>query len=166
VAKLAADILRLYDEVEEVETLIEARFREHEHAEILLSVPGFGPLLAAEFLAATGGTMDHFESADRLAGVAGLAPVPRDSGKVAGNLRRPRRCDHRLLRACFLAAQVAAVHCPVSKTYYERKRSEGKNHKQAVLALARCSRTPSSSSGARFPGRVHTRRRKSSARLV
>lgn len=137
VAKLAADILRLYDEVEEVEALIEARFREHEHAEILLSIPGFGPLLAAEFLASTGGTMDHFESADRLAGVAGLAPVPRDSGKVTGNLHRPRRYDRRLLRACFLAAQVAALHCPVSKTYYERKRSEGKNHKQAVLALAR-----------------------------
>lgn len=137
VAKLATDILRLYDEVEEVEALIEARFREHEHAEILLSIPGFGPLLAAEFLASTGGTMDHFESADRLAGVAGLAPVPRDSGKVTGNLHRPRRYDRRLLRACFLAAQVAAMHCPVSKTYYERKRSEGKNHKQAVLALAR-----------------------------
>lgn len=137
VAKLAADILRLIDEVEETDGLIEARFRQHEHAEILLSVPGFGPLLAAEFIAATGGTMSHYESADRLAGVAGVAPVPRDSGRVSGNHHRPKRYDRRLLRACFLSAQTAAVHCPVSRAYYERKRSEGKNHKQAVLALAR-----------------------------
>jgi transposase len=44
-AKLAADVLRLHRETEEVDGLIEARFREHEHAEILLSVPGFGILL-------------------------------------------------------------------------------------------------------------------------
>ncbi|MDH6629350.1 hypothetical protein M2271_007186 [Streptomyces sp. LBL] len=27
--------------------------------------------------------------------------------------------------------------CPISKAYYDRKRKEGKGHKQAVLALAR-----------------------------
>jgi hypothetical protein len=27
--------------------------------------------------------------------------------------------------------------CPVSKAYYDRKRKEGKGHKQAVIALAR-----------------------------
>jgi transposase len=137
VAKLAGDVLRLLAEVEEVEALIETRFRQHEHAEILLSVPGFGPLLAAEFIAATGGTMAHYENADRLAGIAGVACVPRDSGRVAGNHHRPKRYDRRLLRACYLAAQIAARYCPESRAYYERKRTEGKTHKQAVLALAR-----------------------------
>ncbi|WP_334173696.1 IS110 family transposase [Sinomonas sp.] len=137
VAKLAADIVRLTREIEETEDLIEARFREHGHAEILLSVPGFGPQLAAEFIAATGGTLTRYESADRLAGVAGLAPVPRDSGRTSGNRHRPKRYDRRLLRACYLAAQVAANHCPLSQAYYTRKRAEGKSHKQAVLALAR-----------------------------
>lgn len=137
VAKLATDILRLGEEIEQTEVLIEDRFREHEYAEILLSVPGFGPQLAAEFIAATGGTMAHYENADRLAAVAGVAPVPRDSGRISGNHHRPKRYDRRLLRACFLSAQIAAVHCPVSKAYYVRKRAEGKNHKQAVLALAR-----------------------------
>ncbi|MGY3056136.1 hypothetical protein ACVWZD_000380 [Streptomyces sp. TE3672] len=37
----------------------------------------------------------------------------------------------------YLSAQVAAVHCPQSKTFYQRKRAEGKSHKQAVLAPAR-----------------------------
>ena len=37
----------------------------------------------------------------------------------------------------YLSAQVAARCCPASKAFYERKRREGKAHKQAVLALAR-----------------------------
>ncbi|MFG3052526.1 transposase [Kitasatospora sp. NPDC048239] len=52
-------------------------------------MPGIGNLLGAEFIAATGGDVNAFGSADRLAGAAGLAPVPRDSGKIGGNLRRP-----------------------------------------------------------------------------
>jgi transposase len=137
VAKLAADILALHDEISEVDRQIEARFHEHEHATVLLSLPGFGVLLAAEFLASTGGDLSVFESPDRLAGVAGLAPAPRDSGRIAGNHHRPRRYDRRLLRACYLAAQAAARCDPISRAFYERKRREGKNHKQAVIALAR-----------------------------
>lgn len=36
-----------------------------------------------------------------------------------------------------MSAMVAARCCPTSKAFYERKRAEGKNHKQAVIALAR-----------------------------
>lgn len=137
VARLAREVLRLKEEVEEVESQLDARFRRHEWADILLSVPGFGPLLAAEFIAATGGTLHYYENADRLAGIAGVAPVPRDSGRISGNLHRPKRYDRRLLRACYLAAEVAARSHPESRAYYDRKRVEGKGHKQAVLALAR-----------------------------
>ncbi|WP_327321696.1 IS110 family transposase [Streptomyces sp. NBC_01210] len=137
VARLAREVIALDEEIAEIDKLIEGRFREHQHAEMITSLPGIGTLLGAEFIALTGGNMDAFGSADRLAGVAGLAPVPRDSGNVKGNLRRPRRYSRRLLRMCYLAAQVAAYHCPVSKAFYQRKRAEGKNHKQAILALAR-----------------------------
>ena len=81
--------------------------------------------------------MTAFDSVDRLAGVSGLAPVPRDSGRVTGNLRRPRRYDRRLLRVCYLSAQIAIRADPASRIYYDRKRAEGKTHTQAVLALAR-----------------------------
>ncbi|MCX2748981.1 IS110 family transposase [Arthrobacter sp. MI7-26] len=137
VAALARTILDLHGQVAETEKRIEARFREHPHAEILLSMPGFGTLLASEFLAATGGDITAYDSVARLAGVAGLAPVPRDSGRISGNFHRPKRYDRRLLNAFYLAAQSAARYCPQSRTYYQRKRSEGKNHKQAVLSLAR-----------------------------
>jgi len=137
VARLAEEVMALDTEIGDTDAMIEERFRRHRHAEIILSLPGFGVTLGAEFLAATGGDMSLFDSADRLAGVSGLAPVPRDSGRISGNLKRPRRYDRRLLRACYLSAQIAIRTDFASRTYYDRKRAEGKTHTQAVLALAR-----------------------------
>lgn len=137
VLRLAKGVMALDEEIAEVETLIEARFREHPHAEVILSLPGMGKVMGAAFIAATGGDMDAFGSADRLAGYAGLAPAPRDSGRVSGNLRRPRRFHRGLLNAMYLSALSSLKSCPASRTYYARKRAEGKGHKQALLALAR-----------------------------
>ncbi|MGO9033926.1 IS110 family transposase [Mycobacterium sp.] len=137
VARLAKEVMALDTEIGDTDAMIEERFRRHCHAEIILSLPGFGVTLGAEFLAATGGDMSAFDSVDRLAGVSGLAPVPRDSGRINGNLKRPRRYDRRLLRACYLAAHIAIRTDTASRTYYDRKRFEGKTHTQAVLALAR-----------------------------
>ena len=137
VARVAQEVINFDTEIASTETMIEERFRRHRHAEIILSMPGFGFILGAEFLAATGGDMSAFDSADRLAGICGLAPVPRDSGRISGNLKRPRRYHRRLLRTCYLAAQSAARTDPASRAYYDRKRAEGKHHRQAILALAR-----------------------------
>ena len=49
-------------------------FSEHRHAEVIRSLPGMGTLLGAEFIAATGGDMEAFGTADRLASFAGLSP--------------------------------------------------------------------------------------------
>ncbi|MEY9997397.1 transposase [Streptomyces sp. V4I8] len=137
VAKLAREVMALDEEIAETDALIEGRFREHPYAEAILSMPGLGPVLGAELIAHTGGDMSVFGSADRLAGVAGLAPVPKDSGRVSGNMRRPRRYCRRLLRVFYMSAMVAARSCPVSRAFYERKRAEGKGHRQAIIALAR-----------------------------
>ena len=94
-------------------------------------------MLGAELVAATNGALDSFPSADRLAAVAGLAPVPKDSGRITGNLKRPRRYDRRLLRVFYLAATNSIKTCPESRAYYDRNRAEGKHHMQAVLSLAR-----------------------------
>ena len=137
VAKLAREVMALDEEVAETDALIEGRFRDHPHSEVILSMPGIGPVLGAEFIAHTGGDMSVYGSPDRLAGVAGLAPVPKDSGRISGNMRRPRRYCRRLLRVFYMSAMVAARCCPTSKAFYERKKAEGKNHKQAIIALAR-----------------------------
>ncbi|MDQ1005924.1 transposase [Streptomyces sp. V4I23] len=137
VRTLAAAVMALDEEIARTDALIEARFREHAHAAAITSMPGMGSLLGAEFIACTGGNLDAIGSSGRLAGIAGLAPVPKDSGRISGNMRQPHRYHRRLLRVFYLSAQVAARCCPTSRAFYERKRSEGKSHKQAILALAR-----------------------------
>jgi hypothetical protein len=96
---LAKEVMALNQQVTEIDKLIEARFRQHHHFEVITSMPGLGVILGAEFLAATGGDMAIFGTSDRLAGFGGVAPAPRDSGKISGNLRRPQRYNRRLQRA-------------------------------------------------------------------
>jgi transposase len=137
VAALAQEIMTLDQELADLDVLISEKVAGHRHARTLLSMPGFGPVLAAEFLGATGGDLSVFETADRFAGVAGLAPALRDSGRITGNHHRPRRYDRSLLRVFYLSSLSALKSCPASRTYYDRKRGEGKTHIQAMLSLAR-----------------------------
>ena len=137
VSRLAAVITAIDAELVELDATITVRFNEHQNAEILQSMPGFGPILAATFLANIGGDLRNFENADRLASVAGVAPAPRDSGRISGNHHRPRRFNRRLLRTCYLAALSSLKNSPTSRIYCDRKRAGGKSHKQALLALSR-----------------------------
>ena len=99
-------------------------------------LPGMGPRLGAEFLAAIG-NIDSFASANHLASYAGLAPVSHDSGKTVGRHRRPHRYNRQLRRVMYLSALNSIRYCPESKTYFEKKKSEGKRGTTAVMALAR-----------------------------
>jgi transposase len=107
----------------------------HPQAEILVSLPGMGPRLGAEFLVAAG-NVASFSSADHLAAYAGLIPVARDSGKRTGNLRRMQG-GNKVLKRVFYQSAFASLRSPESRTFYDRKRREGKRHHQAVIALAR-----------------------------
>jgi transposase len=137
IADLAKEAIALGERLRDIDKLIEDRFRRHRHAHVIISMPGIGPLLGAEFLAAAGRDMAWFANADRLAGFAGLAPAPWDSGRIRGNLHRPRRYHRGLNRVFCYSAMISIRTCPESKDFYDRKRAEGKKHTQAVLALAR-----------------------------
>ncbi|MDQ0765532.1 IS110 family transposase [Streptomyces canus] len=134
---LAKEVMVLNQQIDEVDKLIEARFLDHHTFEVITSMPGLGVILDAEFLAATGGDMAVFGTPDCLAGFGGVAPVPRDSGKISGNLRRPQRYNRRLQRVFYTSALFSIRYCEDSRRFYDRKRAEGKRHTQAVLALAR-----------------------------
>ena len=133
---LAERILALDESVTDIDRQIREAFRAHPQAKIIESLPGMGPILGAEFLAAVV-DLARFPDSGHLATYAGLAPVPRDSGRRTGNLHRPKQYNRTLLRALYLAAQSAMIRPGPSRDYYLRKRSEGRNHKQAILALAR-----------------------------
>ncbi|MBV1855787.1 IS110 family transposase [Catellatospora tritici] len=138
ITRLAAQLLDLDREIKQLDKQIAARFADHPHAKPITSVRGFGPILGAQLLADTGGDLPTaFGNASRLAAYAGLAPVPRDSGRIRGNLHRPKRY-HRGLRRVFYLAALSSIHPDgPSKTFYQRKRAEGKVHTQALIALAR-----------------------------
>jgi transposase len=139
IARLARQLLDLDREIKDLDKQLTSTFQRHPHAEIITSIDGFGPILGAELLADTGGDLrTAFGTADRLAAYAGLAPVPRDSGRVRGNLHRPQRY-HRGLRRVFYLAAFSAIKHPngPSRAFYQRKRDEGKRHVQALIALAR-----------------------------
>ncbi|QHC72673.1 transposase [Rathayibacter sp. VKM Ac-2805] len=54
VSRSARDLLRIRDEVAELDAEIEAVLQDSRSADLLVSIPGFGRRLAADFLAATG----------------------------------------------------------------------------------------------------------------
>lgn len=112
---LARDVLTLNEKITEVDKRIEARFREHELADVIKSMPGIGAILGAELLAAIGGSMDAFPTPDRLAAFAGVAPAPRDSGQVNGNLHRPKRY-HRRMQRVFYQSALVSIRCAASTT--------------------------------------------------
>lgn len=75
VAKLAHQIMALDSDIAVLDEQIQETFDRHRDAKILLSMPGFGVVLGATFLANTAGNVTAFNTVDRLASVAGLAPV-------------------------------------------------------------------------------------------
>jgi transposase len=137
IARLARKLLDLDRERNATDQLITDRFRAHPHAESIESLPGLGPILGAEFLVATGGDVTAFGSAGRLAASAGLVPVPQDSGRVTGNLRRPKRYNRRRRRVFYMAALSSLKTTGPSRAFYAKKRGERMIHTQALLALAR-----------------------------
>jgi transposase len=136
VAELAAEVLSLKERIESIDEEIGQRFFVRPGARILISLPGMGPILGAEFLVAVG-DVSAFESADRLAAYAGLVPAVRDSGKRVGNRRRMRGGNKTLKRVFYQSAFSSLRGCAESRAFYDRKRAEGKRHTQALIALAR-----------------------------
>jgi transposase len=137
VAELAKDVLGLKERVESIDEELEKRFFARPEARILISLPGMGTILGAEFLVAVG-DIRAFESADRLAAYAGLVPAARDSGKRVGNNKRMRG-GNKTLKRVFYQSAFASLRssAPESRVFYDRKRAEGKRHTQALIALAR-----------------------------
>lgn len=136
VAELAGEVLALKERIEALDGELRQRFFARPEARILTSLPGMGSILGAEFLVAVG-DLRAFEGADQLAAYAGLVPAARDSGKRIGNHRRMRGGNKVLKRVFYQSAFASLRSSPHSRTFYDRKRREGKKHTQALIALAR-----------------------------
>nr|P19834.1 RecName: Full=Insertion element IS116 uncharacterized 44.8 kDa protein [Streptomyces clavuligerus]AAA26773.1 integrase/transposase [Streptomyces clavuligerus] len=136
VCDLAHQLLALDERIKDNDREIRETFRTDDRAEIIESMPGMGPVLGAEFVAIVG-DLSGYKDAGRLASHAGLAPVPRDSGRRTGNYHRPQRYNRRLRWLFYMSAQTAMMRPGPSRDYYLKKRGEGLLHTQALLSLAR-----------------------------
>lgn len=102
--------------------------------QILVSIPGLGPLVAAELIAdlAELGCLDR----RAIASLAGLAPFAEDSG--GGQAQRHIKGGRaHARRALYWAALSAARHNPDLRAFYQRLRAAGKKPKLALTAVMR-----------------------------
>lgn len=136
ITELATNVLALDQRVKDLDNQIAASFDQHPQAEIIQSMPGFGPILGATLLVAAG-DLRAFPSAGHLAAAAGLVPVPNDSGRRNGNLHKPHRYSRPLRHVFYLSAQTSMMREGPNRDYYLKKRARGRTHTQAVIALAR-----------------------------
>ena len=131
---MAAEALAVRDRIAAIDRDLEELLAVHPDAALIRSLPGMGAILTAEFIAEAGG-IDRFPTADHLAAAAGLAPVLKQSGKTRYQQRAS--AGNKNLKRILYQSAFCSLSSPASRTYYARKRSEGKRHHQAVIALAR-----------------------------
>lgn len=103
-------------------------------ASVLRSIPGIGPVLCAALISDMP-ELGHI-SDKKIAALAGVAPINRDSGKLdgRGSIKGGRYFVRALL---YQAALVASTHNPPLREFANRIRKQGKPHKVVLIAVAR-----------------------------
>jgi transposase len=131
----AKRILELLDEINALEDKIESLLLESEIASRLLTISGFGKICAAE-LAGEIGSIERFQSEASLALYLGMAMLDNSSGKYEG-VKKNKHVNYSAKAAMMTGVAIHIRNTDESKKYYDKKRSEGKKHNQAVRALGR-----------------------------
>lgn len=134
-AEIASEVLRTKERIADLDARLAELVEADPQGKVVMSLPGMGIIMTAEFLAEAD-DLGRFGSPDRFAAAAGIAPVLRSSGSVSYR-RRAKRGNWVLKRVFYQSAHCAVLCHEWSKTFYQRKRSEGKCHTQAVIVLAR-----------------------------
>lgn len=136
IPQLATNIKSLLEQRKTIAKQVEELLEEFPLHQVLISMPGVGIKTAANILLAVG-DCSGFRSAVHLAAYAGITPVTRRSGTSIRGEFPARSGNKRLKNALFYSAFASIRFHEPSKTYYERKRAEGKRHNAAIMCLAR-----------------------------
>jgi transposase len=135
-AALTTTLSALSAQVKALETQIAAQLASHPDGHIFTSLPRAGTLRAARLLAEIGDCRSRFPDPQSLAGLAGVAPVTRQSGKHASI--EFRRAVNRQLRDAVCDFAAGSRHAsPWAASVYDAARDRGKDHPHAVRVLAR-----------------------------
>ena len=138
VKRIDRHVAFLERELAEVDDEIDAGVRAspawREAEELLVSVPGVGPVTARTLIA----ELPELGQIDRrkLAALAGVAPINRDSGTWRGH-RMIAGGRTTVRTVLYMAALAASRHNPLVKATYQRLVARGRPKKVALIACAR-----------------------------
>jgi transposase len=127
--------LELDEKIKALKGKIKDIAKDSKLAKVLLSIPGFGTICTAE-LAGEIGTIERFSKEGSLALYLGMSTLDNRSGKYQGS-KQPKHVNTRAKAAMMVALDRHRKYVPQSQRYYEKKRSEGKKHNQAIRSLGR-----------------------------
>jgi Transposase/Transposase IS116/IS110/IS902 family len=114
---------------------VAACFGQARDAEIYLSQPGLGQILAARAFGEFGDDPDRYASAKARKNYAGTSPITQQSGKRKMVLARFVHND-RLADALHQQAFCALSHSPGARAYYDAIRARGASHHAALRQLS------------------------------
>ena len=128
-------ILELKEEIEMLDRELEETGEKSAEVMQLKSIKGVGTKLSSR-LAGEIGDIRRFNKESQLAVYCGVACINDDSGKS-----KKTKAVYKANRIC-KATMIEIAGCTIryvqeSKTYYEKKRAEGKDHNHALRCLAR-----------------------------
>lgn len=132
---LAQNLTETLDQRKKIAAQVKEVLDAHPLSQALTSMPGVGVRTAARILLEVGDG-SSFPTSGHLAAYAGLAPVTRRSGTSIRD-EHPSRAGNKQLKRAFFLSAFAALSDPTSRTYYDKKRAEGKKHNAALICLAR-----------------------------
>ena len=128
-------ILDLKEEIEVLDRELEEAGEKSSEVRQLKSIMGVGTKLSSRLVGEIG-DIGRFERENQLAVYCGVACIDDDSGK-----KKKTKAVYKANKIC-KATMIEIAGCtmryvPESRTYYEKKRTEGKDHNHALRCLAR-----------------------------
>lgn len=135
VAASARVLKELNRQIDALEQEMAARFEQHPDSKIVHSLPGVGTVLGARVLGEFGDDPERYASAKCRKNYAGTSPITRTSGTKRVVLARYAR-NRRIADASYLWAFCALRQSQGARSLYDRHRSAGDSHHQALRAVA------------------------------
>ena len=122
-------------QIAQLQEVVSEHFVRHPAADIYLSQPGFGVVLAARALGEFGDDKERFTDARSRKNYSGQSPITRASGKKTIVMAR-YATNRRLGAALHLQAFSALIASPGARAYYDELRTRKIGHHAALRQLA------------------------------
>ena len=103
----------------------------------LLSIPGVGPKTLAAILSVVGADGSAYPDGKNFIGYIGFFPQIYESGETRRDNIISKRGPNYIRRALYIASVACLKHNAEFKALYDRKISQGKTAKQALICIAK-----------------------------